>query len=113
MSGLKLFGRLSITLLIFFSLQGEVILRYADLFKGKVGNHIPVQKKNKERQRLIKLQCFTKNFQPATVPHPPICHISQLTGFEFKIQCFIHNEAERSLKEPAPSFLRGPPSVNS
>jgi hypothetical protein len=113
MNGLKLFLKLSITLLIFFSLQGEVILRYADLFKGKIEKRIPVPKKIAERQQLIKLQCFTKNFQPATVPQPLVCHINQLVGFEFKSLYFIHDEAESLLKEPGSSFLRGPPSANS
>jgi hypothetical protein len=100
-------------LLIFFSLQGEVILRYADLFKGRFEKHIPVQKKIAERQHLIRLQCFTKKYQLAIIPQPLVCHNDQLTGFEFKIQYFIHNEATRPLKEPDSSFLRGPPSSNS
>lgn len=112
MNGLKLFGRLSITLLIFFSLQGEVIMRYADVFNGKIEKRIPLPKKIAERQQLIKLQCFTKNFQLATIPQLPVSYINQLVGFEFKIRYFIHDEAERLLKEPGSSFLRGPPSAN-
>ncbi|MDB4923089.1 MAG: hypothetical protein JWQ54_5072 [Mucilaginibacter sp.] len=113
MNGLKLFGKLSIILLIFFSLQGEVIMRYADLFTKKIERHIPVRKNLAERQKLIKLQCFTKNFQPAVVPQSLICHLDQLIGFEFKIQHFPHNEAIRAFSEPGWSLLRGPPSANS
>jgi hypothetical protein len=112
MNILKLFGKLSIILLIFFSLQGEVIMRYADFFNGKIEKRLPVPHKIAERQLLIKLQCFTKNFQPATIPQP-VCQIDQLIGFEFKTLYFIHNDTRGRLNEPRLSFLRGPPSANS
>lgn len=112
MKALKLFGKLSIILLIFFSLQGEVIMRYADLFKEKTEKRIPISKNIAERQQLVKLQCFTRNIQTATIPAHLVCQIDQLAGFEFKTFYFILDEAERLLKETGLSFFRGPPSLN-
>lgn len=113
MKGIKLFGRLSVLLLIFFSLQGEVILRYANLSRESSGKHTTIPKGVAERQKLIKLQCFTKKILLATVPEPCIARHDELYGFEIKT---IYNDGywyPVTFKSVLLSHLRGPPSSNS
>jgi hypothetical protein len=56
----KVISRLSVILLIFFSLQGEAIARLAEAFGHKIDHTTAFVKRNDTRQRLVRLQCFTQ-----------------------------------------------------
>lgn len=63
--------RIGIMLLVFFSIQGEVVQRYMLLAHGDKDNHHIIDKKTVEHQQLHKLQCFTQRLQPVDVPSIP------------------------------------------
>jgi hypothetical protein len=107
----KFFGRLGLVLLIFFTLQGEVVQRYVDLFQGRLEHRTAVPQKTAERQLLIKLQSYTQKFLPVALP--------AAINFEYpvffkpvaKIGYAIVNEDLCGLPDPEYTSLRGPPSV--
>jgi hypothetical protein len=109
---LKLYGKFSIIILIFFSLQGEVVQRYIDLFQGKLQHRVCVPHKTAERQQLIKLQCFTQELQPIALP-PDIRYDFQLPSeVEIKKTLPVPYDDEICFIEKIPSSLRGPPAFS-
>jgi hypothetical protein len=98
--------------IIFFSLQGEVIVRYAQMFKAKTEQKVSATKKNDERQRLIKLQCYTQKFHVLSLPQKLSFTFSTplryLPGVSF--HCF--ETAIGNLTSPESISLRGPPSLS-
>jgi hypothetical protein len=64
----RLIGRLSVIVLLFFSLQGEAIVRLVDAFGCKADLTSSIIRKGEKQQRLVKLQCFTKKLQVQTLP---------------------------------------------
>jgi hypothetical protein len=110
----KFFGKLSLVLLLFFSLQGEVVQRYVDLIQGKLEHRATVPKKTAERQQLIRLQSYTQKFVQVALP-PEAIH------YEFclpvkpiaKIGYFITDCGVFDRPQPELPSLRGPPSINS
>ncbi|MEO3405447.1 hypothetical protein AAFN85_16170 [Mucilaginibacter sp. CAU 1740] len=105
-------SRLSIVLIIFLSLQGEVIVRYAQMFKVRSEQKFQSIKKNDERRRLIKLQCYTQKFQVLALPQKtsftfgsPLRYLPALTFIGFKT-------AAGNLTQPESVCLRGPPSLS-
>jgi hypothetical protein len=109
MNGIKLFGRFSIMVLIFFSLQGEVILRYVNLSRENSGKHATIPKGVAERQKLIKLQCFTKRILLATVPEPSIASYGELAGFKIKKTYNCVHRCAVPFRSVHYSPLRAPP----
>jgi hypothetical protein len=109
----KFFGKLGLVLLIFFSLQGEVVQRYVDLFQGKLEHRSEVPKKTADRQHLIKLQCYTQKFLPVALPAGLNLEFCNLPTPVAKVSYIITDSKLISL--PCKEFpsLRGPPSVNS
>jgi hypothetical protein len=112
---ITLFGhisRLSIVAIIFFSLQGEVIMRYAEMFKAKTEQKASSTKKNNERQRVIKLQCYTQKFDVLALPQKTTFTFSTplryLPGLSF--HCF--KTATGNLTSPESISLRGPPPLS-
>ncbi|WP_143065306.1 hypothetical protein [Mucilaginibacter gossypiicola] len=101
--------RLSLVAIIFFSLQGEVIVRYVQIFRTGTEHATDLIKKNNEHQRLVKLQCYTQKFHVVGLP-------PQLTfAFSPSIQYLpakIH-PVSGTFIFPATKFatntLRGPP----
>ena len=109
----KFIGKVSIVLLIFFTLQGEVVQRYIDLFQGKLEHRSSVPPETAKRHQLIKLQCFTQKISPISLPagtqfafQTPV---KILTSKIYLINdiSFIDN---CSISYPQ---LRGPPCLNS
>lgn len=113
MKRVKFFGRLSLVLLIFFALQGEVVQRYVDLFQGKLEHRSAVPKKTAERQLLIKLQCYTQKFLPIALP--PDINFNHPVFFKpvAKLRCDIFKEQLYDVPDPGYISLRGPPPVLS
>jgi hypothetical protein len=113
MKSLKLYSKISIIILIFFSLQGEVIQRYFTLFQShKLGYHLRVPKKTVERQQLIKLQCFTQKLQPLITPYNTEFNFQPILGFEFKTIFPATYVAKLCFTQKTPASLRGPPAFS-
>jgi hypothetical protein len=109
LKSISLFVRSGLALLIFFSLQGEVVQRYIQLFQGSPQGHTAIPKKTAERLRLNKLQCYTQKFTPVALPaganieiQLPVCFLFN-TGF--------HLSDDALVPTPGKAFpsLRGPP----
>ncbi|MDB5129554.1 MAG: hypothetical protein JWQ85_3786 [Mucilaginibacter sp.] len=106
----RFISRLSIVAIIFFALQGEIIMRYGEILQAKAGHHTSKIKNTAERERLIKLQCFTQKFYPVVLPPE--------TEFNFNVLfVFIPKLKFYQLNVPAGKFdftdfqsLRGPPT---
>jgi hypothetical protein len=109
----KLFGKLSIVLVIFFSLQGEVVQRYADLFLGKPEHRASVPKKTANRQQLIKLQCYTKRFLLVALPFGTCYEFCLPVRSIARTSYIIADRGPIELPHTELPFLRGPPAVNS
>ena len=109
----KFFGRLGLVLLIFFTLQGEVVQRYVDLFQGKLEHRTAVPKKTAERQQLIKLQCYTQKFLPVTLPPETLFEFPVSFRSLPKINYIIVENEHYDLPDAEHTSLRGPPSINS
>jgi len=106
---ISLFVKSGLALLIFFSLQGEVVQRYIQLFQGQPQQHATIPKKAAERLRLNKLQCYTQKFTPVALPAVtnfevaiPVCILFN-TGFHLSDDALVP-----SPRKAIPS-LRGPP----
>jgi hypothetical protein len=113
LKSVKFFGKLSLVLLIFFSLQGEVVQRYVDLFQGKLEHRTSIPKKTAERQQLIKLQCYTQKFVSVALPFSSCYEFCMPVRPVAKISYIITDSELIELADtPLPS-LRGPPSINS
>jgi hypothetical protein len=110
---IKFFGRVSLVLLIFFALQGEVVQRYADLFKGKLEHRAAVPRKTAERQQLIKLQCYTQKFLPVALPPEGLFENPLYFKPVAKISYVTINKEHYDLPDAEHTSLRGPPSINS
>lgn len=109
MKPVSLFVKSGLALLIFFSLQGEVVQRYIHLFQGQPQRHATIPKKTAERLRLNKLQCYTQKFIPVALPAGanievplPVCILVN-TGFHFSDDASVPAPAKTNLS------LRGPP----
>lgn len=113
MNPAKFFGKLSLVLLIFFSLQGEVVQRYVDLFEGKLEHRSEVPKKTADRQHLIKLQCYTQRFLPVVLPAGLNFEFCNLPTPVAKVSYIITDSKLINPPFKERPSLRGPPSVNS
>src|SRR6201991_3624940 len=103
------FVKSGLALLIFFSLQGEVVQRYLQLFQGQPQHHTSIPKKTAERLRLNKLQCYTQKFIPVALPAGknieaplPVC-IPVGTDFH------LSDDALVPIPDETIPSLRGPP----
>ena len=111
---MKFFCKIYLVGLIFFSLQGEVIQRYVDLFQGKLEHRAAVPEKTAARQHLIKLQCYTQKILPVALPATiawsdfsiPVNTIAKSSYFIADSQF----TGPPATKHQSP---RGPPSINS
>lgn len=107
----KVIGRISIIALIFFSLQGEVIVRLSEAFGHKADHASAFARNAQTHQRLVKLQCFTQKLQVQTLPmdvclfQPQVVRsltIVSYTRYYYPAHCsFVHKV----------STSRGPPSL--
>jgi hypothetical protein len=105
----SLFVKSGLALLIFFSLQGEVVQRYIELFQGQPPHHATIPKKTAERLGLNKLQCYTQKFIPVALPAGtnievplPVCFFVN-NGFHLSDDTLVPTPGKT-----IPS-LRGPP----
>jgi hypothetical protein len=108
---LRFIIRLSIVALIFFSLQGEVMVRYADMFQAKKQLATNHSKKSAEQQHLVKLQSFTQKIFPLALPPETLFtfNIPAKPVEQFKFPAFQISLNAGVFK--GPSSPRGPPSV--
>ncbi|MDB5111376.1 MAG: hypothetical protein JWR67_2490, partial [Mucilaginibacter sp.] len=113
LKAVKFFSKLSLVALIFFSLQGEVVQRYVDLFQGKLEHRTSVPKKTAERHQLIKLQCYTQKFVSVALPFNAYYEFSLPIRSVTKIDYIITDSELIELADTTPPSLRGPPSINS
>ncbi|MFC0514932.1 hypothetical protein ACFFGT_12010 [Mucilaginibacter angelicae] len=112
---IKLFryiSRLSIVAIIFFSLQGEVIMRYAEMFKTKTEQKASSTKKNDEHQRLIKLQCYTQKFHVLALPQKSTFTFSTPLRYLPGIGVHHFETIIGNLASPESISLRGPPFLS-
>jgi hypothetical protein len=112
LGSVKFFGKLSVILLIFFSIQGKVVIRYITFFNGRQKQAIEIQKRTSELMQKVTLQCFVEKFQQIDLPSAPIFEFSDFIYPEFKVKYFIFDASFPHPHDRELSFLRGPPTIS-
>ncbi|HMI60313.1 MAG TPA: hypothetical protein VK518_05375 [Puia sp.] len=109
MKPVSLFVKSGLALLIFFSLQGEVVQRYIQLFQGQPHHHATIPKKTAERLRLNKLQCYTQKFTPVALPASVNIEVPLPVRFLVNTGFHLSDDALVPIPDATIPSLRGPP----
>jgi hypothetical protein len=82
------------------------------MFKAKTEQKVNPTKKNDERQRLIKLQCYTQKFHLLAIPTNSTFTFSTPLRYLRTLRFHNVNTAAGNLAQPESISLRGPPSLS-